>query len=152
VVARENVARHQVGDRVRVLESDLFDALAGQRYDVICSNPPYVARAELEGLPPEYHREPRLGLLGGEDGLDLVLRILAQAGRHLTEQGILILEVGSAALALEQRLPLVPWTWIEFERGGEGVLLLTRAQIDLHQRQFEDETHRRGPEVAGDDA
>jgi ribosomal protein L3 glutamine methyltransferase len=135
-VARQNVERHGVADRVRVLESDLFDALAGQRYDVICSNPPYVAGAELAALPPEYHREPHLGLHGGEDGLDLVLRILAEAGRHLTEQGILVLEVGSAAPALEQRLPQVPWTWIEFERGGEGVLLLTREQIDLHQAQF----------------
>ena len=138
-VARRNVERHGVGDRVRVVQSDLFHELVGQRYDVICSNPPYVARAELDGLPPEYRREPRLGLYGGEDGLELALRILAEAGRHLTDQGILIMEVGSAAPALEQRLPLVPWTWIEFERGGEGVLLLTRAQLDLHQHQFEQE-------------
>ena len=148
-VATQNLERHAVADRVRVLESDLFDQLAGQRYDVICSNPPYVARAELAGLPAEYHREPHLGLFGGEDGLDLVLRILSGAGRHLTEQGILILEVGSAAPALERRLPLVPWTWIEFERGGEGVLVLTREQIELHQPQFEAEARRRGLDVAG---
>jgi ribosomal protein L3 glutamine methyltransferase len=86
----------------------------------------------------EYRREPELGLLGGEDGLDLVVRILCEAGRHLTDEGILILEVGSSAAELERRLPGVPWTWLEFERGGEGVLLLTRAQIDLHQRQFEE--------------
>lgn len=136
-VARRNVARHGVGDRVRVLESDLFDALAGQRYDVIVCNPPYVSREELASLPPEYRREPTLGLLGGDDGLDLVLLILMGAGRHLTEAGILILEVGNAARELEQRLPRVPWTWLEFERGGEGVLLLTREQLDLHQSQFE---------------
>jgi ribosomal protein L3 glutamine methyltransferase len=136
-VARRNVARHGVGDRVRVLESNLFDALAGQRYDVIVSNPPYVSGAELATLPPEYHREPSLGLHGGEDGLDLVLLILLEAAGHLTESGILILEVGNAARELEQRLPLVPWTWIEFERGGEGVLLLTREQLVLHQGDFE---------------
>ena len=148
-VAMQNVERHSVADRVRVLASDLFDEVPGRRYDVICSNPPYVPRAELAGLPPEYHREPHLGLYGGEDGLDLVLRILAGTGRHLTEQGILILEVGSAAPALEQLLPLVPWTWIEFERGGEGVLVLTREQIELHQPQFEAEARRRGLDVAG---
>ena len=137
-VARRNVARHGVGDRVRVLESNLFDALAGQRYDVIVSNPPYVARAELAALPPEYHREPALGLLGGEDGLDLVLLILLEAGRHLSDGGILILEVGNAAQELERRLPRVPWTWLEFERGGEGVLLLTREQLTLHQSAFEE--------------
>ncbi|HYN76506.1 MAG TPA: 50S ribosomal protein L3 N(5)-glutamine methyltransferase [Lamprocystis sp. (in: g-proteobacteria)] len=151
-VARRNLERHGVGNRVRAVESDLFDGLGGQRYDVICSNPPYVARAELAGLPPEYQREPRLGLYGGEDGLDLVVRILLRAGRHLTDHGILILEVGSAALTLERHLPLVPWTWIEFERGGEGVLVLTREQIGTYQHQFEDEARRRGLDVVSDDA
>lgn len=136
-VARRNVRRHGVEDRIRVIESDLFDALAGQRFDVIVSNPPYVAAAELAGLPPEYHREPHLGLHGGEDGLDLVVRILREAGRHLTVGGILILEVGSAAPVLERRLPEVPWTWLEFERGGEGVLLLTREQLDQYQPDFD---------------
>lgn len=137
-VARRNVERHGVGDRVRVLESDLFDALSGNRYDLILCNPPYVSEQEYRGLPMEYRREPELGLLGGEDGLDLVVRILCEAGRHLTDEGILILEVGSSAAELERRIPGVPWTWLEFERGGEGVLLLTRAQIDLHQHQFEE--------------
>lgn len=137
-VARRNVARHEVADRVRVLNSDLFSALSSDRYDVIVSNPPYVSIPEYEDLPPEYRREPELGLLAGEDGLDIVLRILREAGRHLTDQGILILEVGSSALELEQRLPDVPWTWIEFERGGEGVLLLAREQIETYQSQFEE--------------
>lgn len=137
-VARRNVERHRVGDRVQVLESNLFDALADRRYDVIVCNPPYVSQSELAELPPEYHREPALGLLGGEEGLDLVLLILLEAAKHLAEEGILILEVGNAAQALEQRLPQVPWTWIEFERGGEGVLVLTREQLDEHQREFED--------------
>jgi len=137
-VARRNVERHGVGDRVRVMESDLFDALGGNRYDLILCNPPYVSEQEYQGLPMEYRREPELGLLGGEDGLDLVVRILCEAGRHLTDEGILILEVGSSAAELERRISGVPWTWLEFERGGEGVLLLTRAQIDLHQHQFEE--------------
>ena len=75
---------------------------------------------------------------GGEDGLDLVLLILLEAGRHLSDGGILILEVGNAAQELERRLPRVPWTWLEFERGGEGVLLLTREQLTLHQSAFEE--------------
>lgn len=137
-VARENVERHGVGDRVRVLESDLFEGLSGHRYDLILCNPPYVSEQEYLGLPMEYRREPELGLLGGEDGLDLVLRILRDARDHLSDEGILILEVGGSAPELEKRLPDVPWTWLEFERGGEGVLLLSRNQIDLHQEQFDE--------------
>jgi len=137
-VARRNVARHGVEDRVRVLESDLFGALQGHRYDAIVSNPPYVSRAELAALPVEYRREPELGLLGGEDGLDLAVRILREVGRHLTEGGILILEVGASAPGLERRFPDIPWTWLEFERGGEGVLLLTREQIERYQDRFDE--------------
>lgn len=137
-VARRNVERHGVGDRVRVLESDLFASLAGDRYDVIVSNPPYVSRAEFEGLPAEYHNEPKLGLLGGEDGLDLVLRILDEAGRYLAESGILIVEVGNSAQFLDSRLPGLPFTWLEFERGGEGVFLLTREQLAEYQPLIEE--------------
>lgn len=137
-VARVNVERHGLGDRVRVLESDLFGALAGNIYDVIVSNPPYVSRAELDSLPLEYRREPELGLLGGEDGLDVAIRILREAGVHLSDEGILIIELGASAPRLEERFPEVPWTWLEFERGGEGVLLLTREQLGLHQWRFEE--------------
>lgn len=142
-VARRNVVRHHVEDRVRVFASDLFDSIPNDRYDVIVSNPPYVSRSELEALPPEYRNEPELGLLGGEDGLDVVVRILADAANHLTDEGILILEVGSAAPELERRLPSVPFTWIEFERGGEGVLLLTREQLDRHQLELLEEATAR---------
>ena len=136
-VARRNVIRHGVGDRARILESDLFAGLTGERYDLIVTNPPYVARDELAALPAEYHNEPALGLLGGDEGLDLALRILRDAARHLNEGGILILEVGGAAPALERRLPGLPFTWLEFERGGEGVLLLSREQLERHQSQLD---------------
>lgn len=132
-VARRNVERHRVADRVRVLASDLFASLSGDRYDVIVSNPPYVARREYDSLPPEYRQEPEVGLLGGEDGLDLVVRILDSAAHHLTDDGILVVEVGSSAAELERRFPAVPFTWLEFERGGEGVFLLTRAQLERHR-------------------
>ncbi|MBK1722298.1 50S ribosomal protein L3 N(5)-glutamine methyltransferase [Thiocystis violacea] len=136
-VARRNVERHGLEHRVRVLESDLFSSLDGYRYDVIVSNPPYVSRAELEDLPTEYHREPSLGLFGGEDGLDIVLRILGEADQLLSDDGILIVEVGNSAQALELRLPEMPFTWIEFERGGDGVFLLTREQLVEHRAMIE---------------
>lgn len=137
-VASLNVALHGLGERVRVIQSDLFAELHGERYDVIVSNPPYVSAAELAALPPEYHREPRLGLLGGETGLEVVLRILCEAPRHLEEGGILIVEVGSAALELEQRFPDLPFLWLEFERGGEGVFLINRDQLLEFQPLFLD--------------
>ncbi|MCU0834926.1 MAG: 50S ribosomal protein L3 N(5)-glutamine methyltransferase [Chromatiaceae bacterium] len=137
-VASLNVALHGLGERVRVIQSDLFAELHGQRYDVIVSNPPYVSAAELAALPPEYHREPSLGLLAGETGLEIVLRILCEAPRYLQEGGILIVEVGSAALELEQRFPDLPFLWLEFERGGEGVFLINREQLLEFQPLFLD--------------
>lgn len=137
-VAHRNIVRHDLADRVQTVESDLFAALSGRHYDVIVSNPPYVSRAEMDTLPAEYRNEPALGLLGGEDGLDVVLRILATAANYLTDGGILIVEVGNAAPTLEIRLPTVPFTWLEFERGGEGVFLLTQQQL-LEQQMHIDE-------------
>lgn len=128
-VAAANVARHDLADRVRVVESDLFAALAGQRYDLIVSNPPYVAAEELAALPAEYRAEPSLGLAGGDDGLDLVREILRQAPAHLAPDGVLIVEVGSSADTLVEQFPDVPFTWLEFARGGDGVFLLTREQL-----------------------
>lgn len=125
-----NIARHAVGDRVHAIESDVFSGVAGKRYDVIVSNPPYVGREELDGLPEEYRREPSLGLFGGgADGLAIVRRILAGASQHLQEGGVLIVEVGNSEEALVDALPRVPFMWLEFARGGGGVFLLTAEQL-----------------------
>lgn len=128
-VAARNRAKHGFEERVRVIESDLFAALDGQPYDIIISNPPYVGRAEWEGLPAEYHAEPRIALDAGDTGLEVVLRILTNAYEYLDDRGVLVMEVGNAAPKLEARFPRAHFVWLEFERGGEGVLLATRDQL-----------------------
>ena len=128
-IASRNLRAHGLEDRVRVVESDLFSALARQTYDLIVTNPPYVAADELVSLPAEYQREPSLGLDGGETGLDVVLRILKEAPHFLNEEGLLVVEVGKSAAALERLFPDLPFLWIEFERGGEGVFLMNREQL-----------------------
>ncbi|HEY8540200.1 MAG TPA: 50S ribosomal protein L3 N(5)-glutamine methyltransferase [Steroidobacteraceae bacterium] len=129
-VARINIERHKVADRVRAIGSDVWENLDGRRYDVIVTNPPYVSRAELESLPDEYRREPQLGLLGGTDGLDIVRRIIEGAADHLNPGGILIGEVGNTEDALQAAFPDVPFVWLEFERGGGGVFVLTRDELE----------------------
>ena len=114
-VARTNVARHHLGRRVRVRRSDLFDALGGERYDLILTNPPYVTAAAMASLPPEYRHEPRLALAGGEDGLDLVARIMAQAPAHLSEGGVLVCEVGDGKAAVQRRFGRLGLTWLKPE-------------------------------------
>lgn len=123
-LAAENAAAHGVQDRVQLIRSDLFRSLGGRRYDLIVTNPPYVGRSEYESLPDEYRKEPRQGLVAERDGLELVLRILAAAPDHLERGGRLIGEVGHGREVLERSLPRVPFLWLEFERGGEGVFLL----------------------------
>ncbi|HQU15543.1 MAG: ribosomal protein L3 N(5)-glutamine methyltransferase [Chromatiales bacterium 21-64-14] len=127
-VAQHNVLRHGLEGRVRTVHSDLFSALRG-RYDLIVSNPPYVSAAEMDTLPEEYRREPALGLAAGPAGLDFALRIMREAPRHLEEPGLLVVEVGGAAAALEAQLPELPFLWPEFQRGGDGVFVLGSAQL-----------------------
>jgi ribosomal protein L3 glutamine methyltransferase len=128
-LARENVALHGVTERVRVTQSDLFEALAGRHYDVIVSNPPYVDADDLAAMPPEYQHEPALALGSGSDGLDITRRILRDAAAHLTDRGLLVVEVGNSWQALEQAYPDVPFTWVEFEHGGHGVFVLTAQEL-----------------------
>jgi ribosomal protein L3 glutamine methyltransferase len=131
-------ADHDLEGRVRIIESDLFAGLSesgtgADGYDIIVSNPPYVAAAELDSLPAEYRHEPRLALAAGETGLDLVLRILRDAPNYLNDDGILIVEVGSSAETLQRHLPEVPFTWLDLERGGDGIFLLERDRlVELH--------------------
>jgi ribosomal protein L3 glutamine methyltransferase len=131
-VTKLNIERHRLGDRVRAVQSDVFDGIGSARYDVIVSNPPYVGDEEMAQLPEEYSREPRLALHSGVDGLDITRRILQDAREHLTEGGILIVEVGNSEFALEEAYPRVPFTWVEFERGGGGVFVLTAEQLQEH--------------------
>lgn len=129
-VAKKNVEKHQCADRVHLLSSDLFSACQDRRYDIIMSNPPYVNRADMEALPAEYHFEPILALAAGDDGLSIVRRILQEAVEYLNEDGLLIVEVGNSEEALIKAYPTLPFTWLTFERGGSGVFLLNRQDLD----------------------
>lgn len=128
-VAAVNIDYHEVGDRVSTVRSDVFDGLEG-RYDVILSNPPYVDADDIADMPAEYGHEPELGLAAGGDGLDIAHRILARAADYLNPGGLLIVEVGNSWVALQEAYPDMPFTWLEFENGGDGVFLLTAE--DLH--------------------
>lgn len=128
-LARENTSLLGLESRVNIVQSDLFEALGQVRYDLILSNPPYVDAGDLASMPAEYHHEPELALGSGADGLALSRRILARAADFLQDTGLLVLEVGNSWTALEQEYDRVPFTWLEFEQGGHGVLALTAKEL-----------------------
>ena len=129
-VAAINRRRLRLTRRVELIESDHFSALSGRSFDIIVSNPPYVGEREMRGLPREYGHEPRLALASGRDGLDSVATILRDARRFLRPQGLLVVEVGNTERILAKAFPKLPFTWLDFERGGGGVFLLTREQLE----------------------
>ena len=128
-VARRNLRDYRLQDRVHLIRSDLFAALGDARYDLIVANPPYVGARAMTALPAEYRHEPRLALAGGRDGLDFVRRILAGARRHLSERGVLVVEIGANRKALERAVPRTPFPWLETAAGDDRVFLLERDQL-----------------------
>lgn len=128
-VCTRNVARHHLEARCEVLQGDLFDALKGRRYDLVVCNPPYVPAAECDVLPAEYQREPRAALVSGDDGMDLVARVLEQAPKHLNPGGTLVGEIGGSRAEFDARFPQFPALWPTFEHGGSGVFVVSRADL-----------------------
>jgi len=128
-VAARNVADYGLGERIRLVASDLFAQLAGQRYGLIICNPPYVTGPAMRQLPPEYRHEPGLALAGGEDGLALVRRILAAARDHLEARGLLAVEIGHNRDSVEQAFPQLPFTWIDTPSDEGKIFILTREQL-----------------------
>lgn len=135
-VANLNIERHGVEERVYTVQGDGFDGLPGQRFDLIVSNPPYVDAEDFADMPAEFHHEPELGLACGEDGLDLVRRMLAEAADHLSDDGLLVVEVGNSQVHVEAAYPEVEFAWVEFARGGHGVFVLSAEQCRRHQALF----------------
>lgn len=131
-VARINLERFEAQDQITLIQSDLFTSIPAKRYDIIVSNPPYVDELDMSTLPQEFRHEPESALAAGKDGLDLVFNILYNATYYLEPRGILVVEVGNSREALEKLLPEVEFLWLEFERGGEGVFLLTAEQVSRH--------------------
>lgn len=129
-VANINIDQHDAKQRVSAIQSDIFSNLEGRQYDIIVSNPPYVDQEDMNALAEEYHHEPEIGLSSGNDGLTITRTIIEQAGQYLTENGILVVEVGNSQYALAEMYPNVPFQWMEFERGGDGVFMLTKEQLD----------------------
>lgn len=129
-VAQQNIHMHGVEDRVAAIKSDLYQAVAEHGpFDIIVTNPPYVSEEELDYSPDEFHQEPRLGLVAGDYGLDCAIPIIDQASDLLIDGGILVCEVGNSSLALEAYYPNLPFNWVDFANGGDGVFVLTKEEL-----------------------
>ncbi len=126
-VAKVNVKDHGLVDRISLHRGDLFAPLKDRRYDLIITNPPYVGRAEVKAFPAEYKHEPVMAHLGGDDGFDLVRRILADAPKHLTDDGVLVCEIGTGRDLLEADFPQLPFIWVDSEE-SEGEVFALRAR------------------------
>ncbi|MCU4674806.1 50S ribosomal protein L3 N(5)-glutamine methyltransferase [Catenovulum sp. 2E275] len=135
-VCEINIEQHGLWQQVIPIQSDVFSGLDNQQYDLIVSNPPYVDQEDMDDLPDEFRHEPELGLAAGFDGLDIVRTILAQASDYLTDNGILVVEVGNSQIHLEAAFPQVPFQWLEFEHGGHGVFAIDKASLIAHQAAF----------------
>lgn len=130
-VARINQHALDVSDQLTLIHSDCWESVPNVQYDIIVSNPPYVSDEEMTGLPQEYGHEPDMALRAQKQGLSIVEKIIRNAYRYLAENGILVVEVGNSQHALVEAYPYIPFTWLEFEHGGEGVFLLTKEQLGL---------------------
>jgi ribosomal protein L3 glutamine methyltransferase len=128
-VAKRNVTEHKLKKRLRVLRGDLFAPVANKRYDLIISNPPYVDDAGMKGLPPECRHEPSIAFDGGDDGLDIVRRIIDEAGTHLTDSGGLLCEIGRGREALERAYPKLQFLWLDTEASSGEVFWLDAEQL-----------------------
>ncbi|WP_143314043.1 50S ribosomal protein L3 N(5)-glutamine methyltransferase [Colwellia sp. UCD-KL20] len=129
-VANINIENHGLSEQVIPIQSDVFSGVEGQVYDLIVTNPPYVDQDDVDSLPKEYLHEPEMGLGCGDDGLDIVRKILAESAAHLSENGILICEVGNSEIHVASVYPEVPFKWLTFDHGGHGVFMLTKAQLE----------------------
>lgn len=135
-VASINVARHGLESRVIPRHSDLFNALQGEKYDLIVSNPPYVDAEDLATMPEEYGHEPEMALGSGPDGLDITKRILREANDYLTDDGLLVVEVGNSEVHLAEQYPQLPLIWLELEQGGNGVFAISAADLKAHREEI----------------
>jgi len=135
-VAKINLDNYELFNQVSLLQSDIFQQIEPFQYDLIVSNPPYVDALDMSKLEDEFLAEPQLGLKAGNNGLDIVIPMLRDAGRYLTDDGVIIVEVGNSASALQEMFPEVEFTWLEFEFGGDGVFLLEANQVRKYQHLF----------------
>jgi len=129
-VARVNLEKYQLQNQIKLVQSDVFESINPQKFDVIISNPPYVDKSDMDSLFKEYRHEPVIALAAGQDGLDIIKKILSSAKNYLSDHGILIIEAGNSAEALISQFPGLPFTWLEFERGESEVFLLTAKQLN----------------------